>query len=536
MAGVYDVVIVGAGHNGLVCGCYLARAGLRVLVTERRDRVGGAVITEDDIFPGYALDTCSSFHIVIKALPIIEELGLERFGLEYLPMDPFGFAPFPDGTSITFWRDLDRTCDSIAKLNPRDAEAYRQFITLWARFNEPVYATFMAPPRMGAMMGSILRQPRAKLRGMLGIGEGADLLQAVLGSYGQLIDRTFEDERLKAALAWFAAQGGMGPDDPGGGEQMAWQIMCHTTGCWRPRGGSGMLTQALARCLESHGGVVRTDAAVAEILVRGGVTRGVRLASGEQIAATCVISNAHVQTTLLDLVGADKLPPALTRKIQTLRIANGMGMTIRCTADALPSYTALPMAGDQANETHPGMQMLCPDMVTLRRAFHQSEMGHTPDVPLVLGMTPTAMDPELAPPGKHIFNIWAQWHPYALADGAQWDDALREREAEKLLAVVEQYAPGFRQHISGIYIKSPVDLERIGGLLRGHLMHIDMTLDQMFMFRPVPELANYQTPIAGLWLTGASMHPGGGVSGAPGYITAHEVLKSWKRIRQGSLG
>lgn len=531
MAGRYDVVIVGAGHNGLVCGCYLARSGLRVLVVERRHIVGGAVVTESDIFPGYALDTCSSFHIVIKALPIIEELGLERFGLDYLPMDPFAFAPFPDGTSITFWRDLDKTCESIARLNPGDAERYHQFMTLWGKFNEPVYATFLAPPRPGPMFGSILRRQRGKLRGMVGLGNSADLLRVVFGSYAQVIESTFEDERVRATLGWFAAQGGMGPDEPGGGEQLAWQILCHQTGCWRPRGGSGMLTQALARCLAHHGGEVRTSAPVSEIVVRDGRATGVRLEDGEEIAARCVISNAHVQTTLLTLVGADKLSPALVRQLRGLRIANGMGMTIRCAADALPNYSAAPMHDGQPNDAHYGMQMICPSMSYLRRAFHESALGRPPDHPCILAMTPTAADASLAPPGKHIFNIWAQWHPYELAGGAQWTEDLRRREADKLLHLMDDYAPGFSGHITDIYIKTPVDLERIGGLLRGHLMHLDMTLDQMFMFRPLPDLANYQTPIAGLWLTGASTHPGGGVSGAPGYITAHEVLRGWKKHR-----
>jgi phytoene dehydrogenase-like protein len=535
MAGTYDVVIVGAGHNGLVCGCYLARAGLRVLVLERRHLVGGAVVTEHDIFPGYALDTCSSFHIVIKALPIIEELGLEQFGLDYLPMDPFAFAPFPDGTSITFWRDLDKTCESIAQLHPGDAERYRQFMTLWGAFNDPVYATFLAPPRPGPMLGSILRRERGRLRSFLGLGKSTDLLRVVMGSYAQVLETTFEDARVRAALGWFAAQGGMGPDDPGGGEQLAWQILCHQTGCWRPRGGSGMLTQALARCLAHHGGEARTSAPVSAILIRDGRATGVRLADGEEIAARCVISNAHVQTTMLDLVGAEHLAPDLVRQIKGLRIANGMGMTIRCTADALPNYAALPMHDGQPNVAHTGMQMICPSMAYLRRAFHESELGRPPAQPCILAMTPTAMDPALAPPGKHIFNIWAQWHPYTLADGAAWDDALRQREADKLLRQMDDYAPGFSQHVQHIYIKTPVDLERIGGLVRGHLMHIDMTLDQMFMFRPLPALANYQTPVAGLWLTGASMHPGGGVSGAPGYITAHEVLRGWKKRMGNSI-
>ncbi|HKD77641.1 MAG TPA: NAD(P)/FAD-dependent oxidoreductase, partial [Ktedonobacterales bacterium] len=437
---------------------------------------------------------------------------------------------FPDGSSLTFYRDLDKTCASIASLNARDAEQYHRFVTLWGKFNEPVYATFLAPPRMDAMLGSIVRRKWSQLRSFMGLGKSADLLKAIFGSYIQLIDTWFEDERLKAALAWFAAQSGTGPDEPGGGEMLAWQILGHQTGVWRPRGGSGMLSQALAGCLEYHGGAVRVSAPVAEIVTSGGRATGVRLASGEVIHARCVISNAHVQTTLLDLIGADKLDPTLVHQLRHLRIADGMGMTIRCAADALPNYAALPMQDGQPNASHQGMQLICPSVDYLRRAYHESQLGRPASAPAILGMTPTSTDPSLAPAGKHIFNVWAQWHPYTLEDGLDWDD-IRQREAEKLLRIMDDYAPGFTSQITGTYIKTPVDLERIGGLVRGNLMHIDMTLDQMFMFRPLPDLANYATPIDGLWLTGASTHPGGGVSGAPGYITAHEVLRHWKKMR-----
>lgn len=527
---MYDAIIVGAGHNGLVCANYLAKAGLKTLVIERRDKIGGAVITEDDIFPGYAIDTCSSFHIVIKALNIIEELQLEAYGLDYLQLDPFAFAPFPDGTSITFWRDVDKTCESIARLSSHDAEQYRKMITLWSKFNEPVYAIFQSPPAAGPMIRSIWRRERGQLRSMMGLGKSGDLLKLVFGSYMQFINHYFDDERVKAALGWIAAQSGTGPDDPGGGEMIAWHILSHVSGVWRPRGGSGMLSQALAKRYASFGGEIRVDAPVKSIRIVNKAVKGVELASGETIDARCVISNAHVQTTLLNLIEPGILADDLTRKIRNLRIANGMGMTVRCTADALPQYSAAPMIDGKPNIAHSGMQLLCPSTGNLRRAFHECALGQTPQTPAIIGMTPTVLDPSLAPDGKHIFNIWAQWHPFTLANGEQWTEDRSRLEAEKILRIVDTYAPNFSQHITGMYIKSPPDLERIGGLLHGHLMHLDMTLDQMFMFRPLPELANYETPIAGLWLTGASTHPGGGVSGAPGYNTAHAVLANWKRI------
>jgi phytoene dehydrogenase-like protein len=509
-----------------------------VLVLERRAIPGGAVVTEDDLFPGYHVDTCSTFHILIHTTPIVQELELKRFGLEYLEMDPFAFAPFPDGSCIHFYRDLDRTCNEIARLSPRDAEAYRAFVQLWLPFNRAVFATFLAPPSPGPMLRSILWHERSRLRSLIGLGKSTDLLRVIMASYGQVVREHFADERLRGALAWLAAQSGTGPDDPGGGEMLAWQAIYHDIGVWRPRGGSGMLTQALVRCLEHYGGQVLTAAEVVQIQVENQRACGVILRDGRQFAASCIVANAHVQTTLLDLVPPDQLPASLRHRLQHLRIANGVGMTVRCITDDLPRYGLTPYApstnverGKVPEPAHSGMQLLCPSLKHLARAYYQYRLGQTPDCPAVLAMTPTATDPSLAPPGKHLLYLWAQYHPYRLANGQSWDD-IREREAQKLLDVVATYAPNIKDAVRGIYIKSPVDLERIGGLRQGHIMHLDMTLDQMFMFRPLPELAQYRTPIAGLYLTGAGTHPGGGVSGAPGYNTAHIVLRDLARSRR----
>jgi len=539
-----DAIIIGAGHNGLVCACYLAQAGLKVLVLERRTIPGGAVVTEDDIFPGFRVDTCSTFHILIHTTPIVQELQLARFGLDYLEMDPFAFAPFPDGSAIHFYRDLEHTCQEIARLSPHDADAYRAFVRLWLPFNRAVFATFLAPPAPGSMLTSILRRERGRLRDLVGLGKSTDLLRVVMASYGQVICEHFQDERVRGALGWLAAQAGVGPDDSGGGEMLAWQTIYHDIGVWRPRGGSGMLTQALSRCLAHHGGQVLTDAEVEQILVEDRRARGVRLRNGQQFMAPRIIANTHVQTTLLDLVAPEQLPSALRHRLQHLRIANGLGITARCITDDLPRYHHSPRqrpsntdsdhpsqahtANQIALPAHRGMQLLCPSLDYLSRAYYQYQLGQTPDQPAVLAMTPTATDPSLAPPGQHLLYLWAQYHPYTLTDGRSWE-SIRAREAEKLLDVIAAYAPNIKNAVRDIYIKSPVDLERIGGLRRGHLMHIDMSLDQMFMFRPLPELAHYRTPIAGLYLTGASTHPGGGVSGASGYNTAHVVLRDLQR-------
>jgi len=480
--------------------------------------LGGAVSTQA-LWPGYCVDTCSSFHVLIHLTGIIEELGLARYGLRYQDADPFVFAPFPDGTTLRFYKNVDRTCQEVARVSPRDAETYRAFVTLWSQFNEAVFAAFTAPPSPQHMFPAILKRLGRDLPKQLRLGRSDTLLQTILRPYGALLDELFESEYVRAPLAWLAAQSGPGPDEMGGGTFLTAHSIYHTIGLTRPIGGSGMLTEALAAYVRDHGGEIVTGAPVERLLVENGHVRGVALANGERYDAQTVVSGAHVQTTMLDLVSPDDLPTALRRRVQTLRIANGMGMTIRCATDFLPPYTGAP------DDVHAGMQLICPSVEYLRRAFNESASGLPPTNPSLVVMTPTANDPSLAPPGKHITVIWAQYHPFALAPGqGMWPD-IREREARKLLATLEPYAPGISDAVTETYVKSPLDLQEENGLIRGHLMHLDMSLDQMFMFRPLPELANYRTPIHGLYLTGASMHPGGGVSGAPGKNTATVMLQ-----------
>lgn len=533
--------MIGAGHNGLTCAAYLAKAGYKVLVLERRHIVGGAVVTETDLVEGFRLDTCSSYHVVINGTPVVQELELEKFGLDYIDIDPWGYAPFPNGNSITFYRDVDRTAASIAKFSPRDAEAYRVFMKRWMRFNETMMAVFCTPPSLTAVSKAVIaRQLRegqwgGLLKSMLGgPGPMTDMLRTIFSPYGQVIEETFESPEVRAALAWLGAQSGPGPNEAASGELLAMQqSLYHLLGVRRPRGGSGMLTQALARCVEHWGGQVRVSSPVSRILTGGGRVSGVETVAGERFEAPVVVSNAHVQTTLLKLVAEGDLSPILRRRVENIKVANGFGMTVRYGMRQLPNYTATSTreasTGEiRAGEHHNGMQLLCPSMDYLLKTYGEAELGQPPSRPAVIAMTPSAVDPSLAPPGQHVLYIWAQTHPYRLSNGENWSE-IKQREADKCLQVVEDFAPGIKEAVVGQYIKSPVDLEEIGGLVRGNLMHIDMSIGQMFMFRPLPELANYRTPLKGLYLTGASTHPGGGVSGAPGYNTAKVVLTDLRR-------
>ena len=522
-----QIAVIGAGHNALVCACYLAKAGHDVTVYERRSRVGGAVNTEE-LWPGYHVDTCSVMHILIHKTPVIEELGLHRFGLEYMQMDPWGFAPFPDGSSILFYRDLDRTCQSIALISEHDAEAYRGFIQKWDSFNQQVFELFATAPAPGALVGGIAR--RTALEQIRSGGKadpsmsGLGLLRKVLGNYGKMLDETFTSLEVKAAVAWMAAQSGPPPSEIGAGDLAGAQSLYHDVGATHPKGGSGMLALALARCLEHQGGRVVCDAPVSRIIQSAGRVTGIELRGGERVEADTVISGAHIQTTLLDLVGLEALPAALRTQVAALRVGNGIGMTLRCAVDALPAYSAYaPSHGGQPAECHHAMQLICPSVEYLQRAYDDAQRGHPAEHPALVVMTPSAVDPTITPPGKHSLYIWAQYHPYKLAGGESWD-SIREREADRLLQTLAEYAPNIAGSITHRYIQSPLDLERNVGLLRGNIMHIDMSLDQMFMFRPLPELSQYRTPIEGLYLTGASMHPGGGVSGASGRSAATAVL------------
>lgn len=528
---MYDVIVVGGGHNGLTCACYLQKAGLRVLVVERRPIIGGAVCTET-MFGGYRMDVGSSAHIMIHLTPVVRDLELEKFGLVYIDMDPFAFYPLPDGSgSIEFWRDLDRTCASIEKVSPRDAAAYRHFVDFWGAINEGVFSAFLKPPTAGNLVRTMAGGQFNKADNPAG---PVDTLRRLFTSYGQLIDETFESEAMRSALAWLAAQSGPPPDEIGTGDFAGWHAMLHRSGAKHPRGGSGMLTQAMQRCFEHFGGEVLLDAPVKRILVKDGQVAGVELESGEQIASRRVVSNAHVQTTLLKLVGQDHLSGPLLRRVERIRVGNGFGMVIRCAATSLPDYLAAP-SGGQPHWSHHGLQLLCPSTQYLRRSYEDYRTGMPAREPAAIAMTFSAIDPDVAPPGKHTLFVWGQYHPYELraetAGTTNWDD-IREREADKLLDVVYRYAPNMRGAVTDRYIQTPLDLERKLGLLRGNVMHVEMSFDQMFIFRPLPELSNYKVPeVAGLYLTGASTHPGGGVFAAAGYNTARVVLKDLRPSR-----
>lgn len=517
----YDVVIVGAGHNGLTCAAYLVKAGLKVRVLERRPWIGGAVCTRTDIMPGYRIDVGSSVHIMIHLTPILRELKLDQFGLEYIEMDPWAYYPvFGTEEGISFHRDVEKTCASIACFSKADAETYRKFVEHWGELNEGVFETFLQPPSPGRIFWTMVKRNLFGGKKARRIWSSLDTTRQLMAPYGQIINEMFENQHVKTALLWLSAQSGPGPQEMAAGDMFGWNAMIHRSGAKRAKGGSGMLSEALGKCLQAHGGEVTLSAPVQSVEQVGNkwqVTFG-EGESKETIEAKKVVSACHIQTFFKMLKNC---PAPIQKKVQDLRVGNGFGIMVRHAVEELPIYSQQATTSSQRHY-HSAMQLLCPSEEYLNSSFQDFSFGRAPQKPSVVAMTFSAIDSTLAPQGKHTLFTWGQYHPYQLA-GENWD-AIREREADKLYDLVCQYAPNMRGKMIDRYIQTPLDLERDLGLLRANVMHLEMSIDQMFFFRPTPDMACYKTPFKGIYLTGASTHPGGGVFGASGYNTAKVVL------------
>ncbi len=524
----YDVVIVGGGHNGLVCANYLARSGLKVLVLEKRDIVGGAAATEEP-FPGYKIDIGSAIHVLIHETPIVRDLELEQFGLEYVDLDPWAYAQFPDGVHFRFHRDLDRTCAEIEMVAPKDADAYWHFVNEWQRITRMLLPTFMTSPELPRLGLSTLARSPLSLAPMLSqrIGEGTT--RRLLTSYGKLLNTVFDSEYVRAPLAFLSAHAGPHPQQLGTGTYAGWHALYHSKGVRRPRGGSGALTEALRTALEACGGNVQTGVEVARIEITNGRVRGVVTTDGTFVSAGAVVSAIPVTTALLDLVSEEHLGSSLFKRVHTLSISNATGMYVRAASSGLPRYAS--GDSDIPGDEHRGMQLFCPSIESLQQSYDRASSGELPRTPPVYMLTPSVVDPSLAPQGMHTLYIWGQYYPYKLSDGRSWSQ-IREAEADRLIEVATRYAPNLRAIIRERVIRTPEDLAHDLSLPRGNYTHIDMSLDQLYFMRPLPGLSGYKTPVRGLYLTGAGTHPGGGISGAPGMNAAKAVIADSHRNRR----
>lgn len=527
-----DAIVVGSGHNALVAACYLAREGWSVEVLERDTVPGGAVSTVER-FPGHFVDRGSSAHLMIRQSGIVEELGLGAHGLTYIDCDPWAFAPAPPETAgrpgIAFRADLDATCASIAAAcGIREARAYRQFVADWAPLARRVMRAFSDPPS-----GAHLARAFGPLGAPSALGGGgraaADIARTFLTTGDALLDSYFDDEPLKAALAWFGSQSGPPMSEPGTAPMIGFAALMHDAPPGRAVGGSGALTTALISALRAYGGSVRTGDAVTA-LRRDRDEWTARTANGREIRGRTAIAGCHVLTTLELLAAGGTLPsPQHADLRRAIRVGPGIGMAVRLALSALPQYPSAADCDRAAPATAhsgaaAGLQLLVTDRAQLRTGHAAALAGQLPPRPAALAMTFSALDPTVSPPGEHQMTLWSQWHPYRLGDGRAWS-GIAEQEADRIVDEIERFAPGTRGAVLDRYIQTPPDLESELGLIGGNIMHVEMSLDQMLAFRPAPALAGQRIPgLDGLYLTGASTHPGGGVSGYSGRSAARLAL------------
>jgi phytoene dehydrogenase-like protein len=531
MSEIYDAIIVGGGHNGLVTAGYLARAGLKVLVLERRTTLGGACVTEE-VWPGYKVSTLSYLCSLLQPR-IIQELQLEQFGYQIYPKDPSFFTAFPDGRHIFFFRDQKKTLEQFAKFSKRDAEYFPQYEQELEHLAEWVEKLLMqTPPNIvQRRFSDLLALGKLGLH-TLKLGDAGLVrnIRIMTQSVRDFLEERFESEEIKTTLATDGVIGSNGgPSTPGTAYILLHHVMGGATGVrglWGfVRGGMGAISQALAASAVSRGAEIRTSAEIAQIIVRDGEAQGVVLSNGDELRARMVISNADPKRTFLSLMEARHLEPDFRREIENIR-CEGASVKINLALDDLPNFRAFPTEG--LGLPHKTTMHVCPSMDYIDRAWEDASQGRPSTNPMLECTIPTAYDDSIAPKGKHIMCVFAQFAPYKLKD-AQWDDELKNRFADRCLDALAEFAPNIRDIVLHRQVISPMDLEREYGLTGGNLFHGNMTLDQLFFMRPTAGWAKYRTPIRGLYLCGSGTHPGGGVMGAPGFNAAREILRDLKK-------
>jgi phytoene dehydrogenase-like protein len=523
-----DVVIVGGGHNGLACAAYLAKAGLDVVVVEKRDVVGGAATTEEP-WPGYRVSSAS---YVVSLMPprIVRELDLKRHGYEVSIVTPDYFVPFPDGTSLTLWGDVSRDSAAIAAFSERDAIAYVEFdryFDLAARLLKDLM--FVVPPNINVRELPKWAATAGKFRKWSG-RDVHEIVRLFTMSAADFLDEWFEDDRVKGALATQAIIGAWaGPMTPGS----AYVLMHHWigeidghAGAWGwVKGGMGGVSQAMARSAESAGAEIRTDAEVDRIAINAsGRAVGVALLDGTLIRSQRVVSSAHPVTTYLSLIGAERLPGDVVRDVERYRTRSG-SVKLNVALSELPEFPSW----EQETSLHRGLVANSPSIEYLERAWDDAKYGRMSEHPYVEVVFPTAHEPEgLAPDGKHLMLGFAQYGPYELAEGS-WDDGGRDEFARRVFDGLGEYAPKLKDSIEQVEVLAPKDIEDRFGLVGGNIMQGELTPDQLFGFRPITGYGDYRTPVGGMYLCGSGTHPGGGVMGVPGRNAASVVLRDHKR-------
>jgi phytoene dehydrogenase-like protein len=532
--GGYDAIIVGGGHNGLTAAAYLGRAGLKSLVLERRQVLGGAAVSEHP-WPGYTVSTLS---YVLSLMPpeVIRELELRRHGLTLYPLQADYYVPFPDGSHLLLTKDAAQAKAEIAKFSSKDAEVWPEFSAYLAKIAQLVGPLLlMTPPAVGAKSpADLLELARFawKLKGLDVKGTG-DFVKVMTLSVAELLDEWFESPQVKAARCVSGAIGTYGgPYTPG----TAYVLLHHYIGEvdgqmaeWAfVRGGTGAVSQAIGGDAIEHGAQVRTAAAVERILVDGGRVTGVALTDGTELRSRVVVSNAHPKITFCKLVEATHLPSDFLRAIDHYKTRSGTVKVNLALAEP-PRFHGLTEA-DSMTAARSFIQ-LCDSMEYLERAFDDAKYGRPSSAPYSDGVLPTVVDDSLAPEGKHLMSCFTQYVPSSWSQLPHREEL--EAYADRLIDGYARFAPNLKTAIEHRQVLGPHDMEQEYGLVGGNIMHGDLTLDQLFSWRPVAGYADYRTPIKGLYLCGSGTHPGGGISGINGRNASREILKDLKRRRTG---
>jgi phytoene dehydrogenase-like protein len=522
----YDAIIIGGGHNGLVAAAYLARAGRRVAVFERRSMLGGAAVTEE-VFPGFKFSVCS--YVVSLLRPeIIRELDLRRHGLEILPLNGT-FTPM-DGDYL--WRPEDHAelRRQIARHSQKDAaqyEPYEQMMVRMAQVVKPILA--MTPPDPSSIDTRAIFDTLglAKRFRELTHEEQHVFVQLMTASAVDFVERWFESDVLKATLAASGIIGTyLGVRSPGTAYVLLHHYMGELDGAFRawglPRGGMGAVSNAIASAARAAGATLTTDAPVTRVLVRDGRAHGVVLANGDEHHAPIVVSGADLRVTFERLVGLNHVPAEFAEAVRHFRF-RGATAKVNLALDALPDFLRRP---DNYGHLR-GAISISPSLDYMERAYDEAKYGWYSSRPYLDIVIPSLTDPSIAPPGKHVMSCFVQYAPYRLRSSA-WDTE-REHLGDAVINAIAEFAPNIRGRILHRQVVTPLDLERDFSLTEGNIFHGELTPDQLFSFRPVPGWARYRTPIQGLYLCGSSAHPGGGVMGAPGRNAAREILKDTTR-------
>ena len=539
-----DVVIIGAGHNGLTCAAYLLKEGYSVTLLEKRSVPGGGATTEELMpqeAPGFRFNRCAIDHEFIHLGPVVQELELERYGLEYLFCDPVVFCPHPDGKYFLAHRSVEKTCAEIARYSSRDAQKYAEFIDFWQRLLQGIVPVFNAPPKSVLdILGNYDISQVKDLLSVLGApNKTLDLIRTLLTSAEDLLNEYFDSEFLKAPLARLASEMGVPPSQKNLAIGAIMMAMRHHPGMARPKGGTGALTQALVNLVKALGGQVVTDQIVEKILIDDGKAVGVRVAGGTEYRATKgVISNIDAKRLFLQMVDSADLDDAdehLRERLERRIVNNNETiLKIDCALSEAPRFTQHQHQDDYLI----GSVLIADSVKQVELAHSEPSIGRIPDAdPSFYAVVPTMLDPSMAPPGQH--TLWIEFFaPYQIEDkqdglkGTGWTDDLKHKIADRVIDKLNDYAPNLKQSIIARHVESPAELGERLGAYKGNYYHIDMTLEQMVFFRPLPEIANYKTPIEGLYLTGAGTHPGGSISGMPGRNCARVFLHTQQPVAQ----